>query len=187
MGLVILGIDPGTVNTGYGAISVEGDQISCLGCGALSAPAKLALPARVQLIHKGLRELFKKFQPDHAAAEKVFFGKNPEAAFRLGHIFALCILESERHGSEFFEYASRFVKQTVTCSGRASKDLVRRFVANKLSLPEGPEGNAGLDATDALAVALCHSRELKRLQLQSQLQAQRQKEIPANQSGPQAF
>ena len=180
MSLIILGVDPGTVNTGYGLISVKEDQISYLSHGVISAPEKQALPKRVQFIHGELRDLYREYKPHHTAVEKIFFGKNPEAAFRLGHIFALCLLESARHGSVFFEYASRFVKRTVTCSGRASKDLSRRFVCNLFSLPEE---EAELDATDALAVALCHSRELKRIRLQKQLEAQMRKPAGAPLAG----
>ena len=170
MGLSILGIDPGTVKTGYGLIFVEGDRISCLDHGVISASKSQPLPRRVQIIHKGLRDLYRENRPDHTAVEKIFLGRNPEAAFRLGHIFALCLLESARHESGFFEYASRFVKQTVTCSGRASKDMTRRFVGSFFSLPER---EIAQDAADALAVALCHNRELQKIQTEKRLDAAR--------------
>ena len=165
MSLVILGIDPGTVNTGYGVILLKGSQFECLDYGVISASKNLKLPQRVHYIHSELRNLYKKYKPDHTAIEKVFFGKNPEVAFKLGHIFAVCLLESEWHKSEFFEYASRFVKKSVTFSGNASKDLVQEFVTNIFSLKKDKK----LDATDALAVALCHSRYCQRLKTQQQL------------------
>lgn len=153
MEFVILGVDPGTVNTGYAILAVKNAQAECLDVGVISPPKKQELSQRILYIHKHIQDLYKKYKPDHTAIEKVFFGKNPDTAFKLGHIFALCLLESERHNSQFFEYASRFVKKNTTFSGNASKDLVRQFMTNQFSL----KGDIKLDATDALAVAFCHS------------------------------
>ena len=164
MNLIILGIDPGTVNTGYGLICVTENDIKCLDYGVICSKEK-SLPLRVKTIHKGIRELCKTYKPHHLAIEKVFFGKNPDTAFKLGHIFALCLLESEKQGIKFFEYASRFVKKSVTFSGNASKELVHQFIINFFSLSKG----GPLDATDALAVALCHSREYNKNIYQKQI------------------
>lgn len=166
MNLIILGIDPGTVNTGYGLIHVTEDKIKCLDYGTIYANKK-PFSLRMKTIYKGIRELCKTYKPQHMAIEKVFFGKNPDTAFKLGHIFALCLLESENQGVEFFEYASCSVKKAVTFSGKSSKELVQRFVTNFFSLPTG----GPLDATDALAVALCHSREYKKNFFQQQINA----------------
>ena len=160
MGLIILGIDPSTVNTGYGVISLKGSQVECLDYGVISPPPKQDLSKRILYIHNGLKHIFDKYKPHHTAVERVFLGKNPQAAFKIGHIFALCILESETHGSQFFEYASRFVKKNTTFSGNASKVLVQQFMMNKFKLKEKKQ----LDATDALAVALCHSRYCRDLE-----------------------
>lgn len=166
MNLIILGIDPGTVNTGYGLIRVTEDKIKCLDYGVICANKK-PFSLRIKSIHNGIKELCKLYKPHHLAVEKVFFGKNPDTAFKLGHIFAICLLESERQDIEFFEYASCSVKKAVTFSGKSSKELVQKFVTNFFSLPmEGP-----LDATDALAVALCHSREYKKNFFQKQINA----------------
>lgn len=155
MGLVVLGIDPGTVIMGYAVVEIqEGQKPACRSYGVISPSKKLSFSERIHFINKELEKIYIFHKPQHTAVEKVFFGKNPETAFKLGHAVALCLLQSEKQGSEFFEYASRLVKKTVTFSGRASKELVRQFVANFFHLsPEGP-----LDGTDALAVALCHIR-----------------------------
>lgn len=166
MNLIILGIDPGTVNTGYGLIHVTENQIKCLDYGVICANQK-PFPLRIKIIRNGIKQLCRTYRPHHLAIEKVFFGKNPDTAFKLGHVFALCLLESENQNIEFFEYASRSVKKAVTFSGRSSKELVQQFVINFFSLPKaGP-----LDATDALAVALCHSRECKKNLFQKQIEA----------------
>lgn len=154
MGVVVLGIDPGTLCMGYGVVEAQENQSVCRSYGVIHPPKKLSFGKRIHFINKELEKLYIFYKPHHTAVEKIFFGKNPETAFKLGHAFALCLLQSEKQGSEFFEYASRLVKKTVTFSGRASKELVRQFVANFFQLsPEGP-----LDGTDALAVALCHIR-----------------------------
>ena len=166
MGLIILGIDPGTVITGYGVIEVKGDNVTCKTYGVIRPQKDLSFGKRIHFINNALKEIYSAYKPHHTAIEKVFFGKNPDTAFKLGHIFALSLLQSERAGSEFFEYPSRLVKKTVTFSGRASKELVRQFVANAFSLaPKGP-----LDGTDALAVALCHSRKYSKIPLKNNRQ-----------------
>ena len=157
MDLIILGIDPGTINTGYGLIQVKKNKMKCLDYGLISSHDK-SFSLRIKNIHKGLQDLCKAYKPQHLAIEKVFFGKNPDIAFKLGHIFSLCLLESEKQGIEFFEYPSRLVKKTVTFSGNSSKELVQKFVLNFFALPE----KAPLDSTDALAVALCHVREYQK-------------------------
>ena len=163
MGLTVLGIDPGTRVTGYGVIAVTDGQPVCLDYGVISPSRKSPLSERICFINQGLEKLYQTHQPHHTAVEKVFFGKNPEVAFKLGHIFALCLLQSHAQGSEFFEYPARFVKKSITSSGRASKDWTRRFVDNFFSLDK----QKPLDATDALAVALCHCRQFQTLQIQN--------------------
>jgi len=160
MGLIILGIDPGTLNTGYGLIQVTNKGLNCLDYGVLHSKEK-DFSLRIQSMYEDIAELCQSYQPDHLAIEKVFFGKNPDTAFKLGHVFAICLLISKKEGIEFFEYASRFVKKSVTFSGNASKEMLSQFVKNYFSLPL--DQKKSLDATDALAVALCHSHQLKNL------------------------
>ena len=164
MNLTILGLDPGSIKTGYGLIHVTENDIQCLDYGVIYSKYK-SFPMRLNQIHKEIKNLCQKYKPHHLAVEKIFLGKNPDTAFKLGHIFALCLIESQNQGIEFFEYASRFVKKSVTFAGNSSKELVQQFVTNCFSLPKG----GPLDATDALAVALCHSREYKNKYLQKQL------------------
>lgn len=161
MSLIILGIDPGTVNTGYGLIKVSDKGLSCLDYGVLHSKEK-DFSLRMQNMYEDIAELCQSHQPDHLAIEKVFFGKNPDTAFKLGHIFGICLLISKQKEIQFFEYASRFVKKSVTFSGNASKELMGQFVRNFFSLPV-PSKKSPLDATDALAVALCHSRQIANL------------------------
>lgn len=163
---IILGIDPGTFNTGYACIkALNNQQITCLAYGTISSK-NTSFKCRLHDMHKGIQEICKLYAPHHLAIEKVFLGKNPDVAFKLGHIFALCMLESEKRDILFFEYASRFIKKSVSSSGSASKQTIKRFVTNRLALPENQES---LDATDALAVALCHNTEYQNKKNHSQL------------------
>ena len=164
MNLTIMGIDPGTFKTGYGLIQVKGSQIKCLDYGLFYSKDK-SFARRVHTMHKEIKQISQLYKPEHLAIEKVFFGKNADTAFKLGHIFALCLLESEKQGISFFEYSSSYIKKAVTFSGKASKELVQHFVLNRLSLPK----KASLDATDALAVALCHIQELTKNQIQQEM------------------
>ena len=158
MSLIILGIDPGTRNTGYGLVQVNEKGLKCLDYGVLQSH-ETDFSLRMQSMYEDITELCKSYKPDHLAIEKVFFGKNPDTAFKLGHVFGISLLISKKEGIEFFEYASRFVKKSVTFSGNASKELVAQFVKNTFSLPQKKNS---LDATDALAVALCHSRQFRK-------------------------
>ena len=162
---IILGIDPGTQATGYGVVGVTDDQLSCLDYGVIAPPSGFSLAERVDFINQGLENLYQTHHPSHTAIEKVFFGKNPEVAFKLGHIFALCLLQSRKNESEFFEYSARFIKKSITSSGRASKEWTRQFVNNIFAL----KAQKALDATDALAVALCHCRKLQTIQVQNKM------------------
>ena len=162
MSLVVLGIDPGTRVTGYGVIVTANGQVSCRDYDVIVPPKKASLAERALFISRQLEKLYQTHRPRHTAVEKMFLGRNPETAFKLGHIFALCLLKSQEYGSAFFEYPARFVKKSVTSSGRADKEWTRRFVGNVFSLKE----EKPLDATDALAVALCHIREQERLHIQ---------------------
>ena len=155
MSLTILGIDPGTMATGYGVVVVEDHDLVYKDHGIISPSSKASLQARIEYISDGLDKIYSIHKPQHTAVEKMFFGKNASVAFKLGYVFALCLLKSKQNNSEFFEYPSRLVKKTVTFSGAASKELVRQFMQNISPMDSKP-----LDATDALAVAICHSRQL---------------------------
>ena len=160
---LVLGLDPGTRITGYGLIETEGDRQAVYRAHGLIRPPlgrDVSFQKRLHFIHEELEKIYLAYKPHETAVEKIFLGKNPESAFKLGHAAALCLLQSAKHNSAFFEYASRLVKKTVTFSGRAAKEMTRRFTANELRLPQNFK-EIPLDAADALAVALCHIRHKK--------------------------
>ena len=121
--------------------------------GVLKAQAKAPLEKRLLTLGEALEELYQKNFVSETALERVFVGKNPDSAFKLGQAFGLCAYQAVRYNSKVFSYPARYVKQVVTGSGRADKEMVKNFVLNTFSLKSRAFEN---DATDALAVALCH-------------------------------
>ncbi len=148
-----MGFDPGTIKTGYAAVSWEGTDIKLIDFGVLCPPAKKTLEQRLCVIGEHLERLIKKHKPKDSAIEQMFFGKNADSAFKLGQAFGLCVYQSVRHGARVFPYAARFIKQAVTGSGRADKHSVQAFVCNIFKISPHHQNT---DATDALACVLCH-------------------------------
>lgn len=155
--LLILGLDPGTVSIGFALLALKDKKPAFLDMGVLKAQATRPLEQRLLTLGQALEKLYQKHFVSETALERVFLGKNPDSSFKLGQAFGLCTYQAVQHGSEVCSYPARYVKQVVTGSGRADKEMVKNFVLNTFGLKkEGVEN----DATDALAVALCHWRML---------------------------
>jgi len=149
----VLGIDPGATATGYGLVELEGDTLSALRFGAITAPSTLSFPERLLRIHQELRALLTVEHPDCAAVEAVFFARNVQSALRLGQARGVALLALAEAGLPIHEYSALEVKQAVTSYGQAGKEQVQEMVRLLLNLPEAP---TPADAADALAVAICH-------------------------------
>jgi crossover junction endodeoxyribonuclease RuvC len=152
--MIILGVDPGSRRTGYGAIETDGRRHRLLEMGALVPPPRQDLPRRLQLIHAELTRILARLRPDALAVEDVFHAANTRTALVLGHVRGVVLLAGAEAGLPVFEFAPATVKVQVTGFGRAEKAQVALMVARLLELPG--DGEAG-DAADALAVALCHA------------------------------
>ena len=155
--LLILGLDPGTVKIGFALLALQGPEPSFLDMGVLKAKAQEPLEQRLLTLGQALEKLYQKHLVSETALERVFLGKNPDSAFKLGQAFGLCAYQAVRHGSGVCSYPARYVKQVVTGSGRADKEMVKNFVLNTFGLGLKKE-EVENDATDALAVAFCHWR-----------------------------
>jgi crossover junction endodeoxyribonuclease RuvC len=150
---IILGIDPGTIVMGYGLITVTGNTISLLELGVLK-PGKVEDGyKKLQLIFNTVSGLITKYQPTDFAIEAPFFGKNVQSMLKLGRAQGVAIAAAMRHGLEVVEYSPKKVKQSVTGNGNADKEQVMKMLQTLLSFKESPKY---YDATDALAVAVCH-------------------------------
>lgn len=153
---IILGIDPGTVVMGYGLVKIEGQKVSLLDLGVLK-PGKIKdNHKRLQLIFNTVSGLITQFAPTDFAIEAPFFGKNVQSMLKLGRAQGVAIAAAMRHGLEVTEYSPKKVKQAVTGNGNAGKEQVMKMLQTLLQFKDSPKY---YDATDAVAVALCHFYE----------------------------
>ncbi len=150
---IILGIDPGTIVMGYGLITVQGHTASLLEMGVLKPGKVKDGYKKLQLIFNTVSGLITKYQPTDFAIEAPFFGKNVQSMLKLGRAQGVAIAAAMRHGLEVTEYSPKKVKQSITGNGNADKEQVMKMLQTILSFKESPKY---YDATDALAVALCH-------------------------------
>jgi crossover junction endodeoxyribonuclease RuvC len=150
---IILGIDPGTIVMGYGLITVKDNKVSLLELGVLKPGKVKDSYKKLQLIFNTVSGLITKYQPTDFAIEAPFFGKNVQSMLKLGRAQGVAIAAAMRHGLEVTEYSPKKVKQSITGNGNADKLQVMRMLQTLLSFKESPKQ---YDATDALAVALCH-------------------------------
>ncbi len=152
--MIILGVDPGSLRTGYGAIDTDGRRHRLIEKGTLAPPPRLPLPERLRFIHAGIAQLIGRLRPDVLAVEDVFHAVNSRTALVLGHVRGVVLLAGAEAGLPIRAFAPATVKQQITSFGRAEKGQVAFMVARLLELPDA--GEAG-DAADALAVALCQA------------------------------
>jgi len=156
--VIILGVDPGSLRTGYGAIETDGRRHRLLEQGAIAPPARRTLPERLSLVHVGIARLIERLRPDVLAVEDVFHAVNTRSALVLGHVRGVILLAGAQAGLAVHEFPPATVKLQVTGYGRAEKGQVALMVARLLELRDpAPTG----DAADALAIALCHAHLIR--------------------------
>ncbi|HFD11026.1 MAG TPA: crossover junction endodeoxyribonuclease RuvC [Crenotrichaceae bacterium] len=155
----ILGIDPGSRITGYGVLDVQPRKIIYVASGCIRATGE-TFPERLKQIFTGLSEVATTYQPDALAIEQVFMHKNADSALKLGQARGAAICAGVASNLPVFEYPSRVVKKAVVGKGAADKVQVRHMVKYLLQLT----GTLQIDASDALAIALCHCHQLQAVQ-----------------------
>ena len=160
--MIILGIDPGTLITGYGLIKIEHDGYRALDYGCIRPPLKMKLTDRYLIIHNAIDELLAKHQPDVLVVESQYVHKNVQSAIKLGMARGVILIAAKKRGIAVFEYYPTQAKLAVSGSGKASKSQVQRMVQMLLKLPTLPQPE---DAADALALAICHANSLKSREL----------------------
>lgn len=156
--MIILGIDPGIADTGYGLIQLDRSKIACLAYGSIKTASKLELPDRLEIIYSELSKLIKKFQPDLIGIEELFFCNNAKTALVVGQARGVVVLTAKLNKVRSVEFTPYQVKQAVSAYGHAEKGQVQRMVKLILNLKELPKPD---DAADALAIAICASNSLK--------------------------
>jgi crossover junction endodeoxyribonuclease RuvC len=151
---VVMGIDPGPANLGFGIVRVEGNRMVALDGGVVETSSEFAIERRLERIHSSLTELLAWHEPDALAIEDLYFGKNVRSAMAVGQASGVAMLAAAQRGVRSFAYTPQAIKMAVCGTGAAGKKQVQRMVGTLLGLPEPPTPD---HAADALAVAICHS------------------------------
>lgn len=154
----VLGIDPGTMVTGFGIVDDIRGKLSSVSYGTIEGRRKDSFPDRLKMMFDGLNKAIKDYKPEQIALECAFYGKNVKSAIKIGEARGVAILCAALAEIPLFEYAPTEVKRAVVGSGSAQKEQVSKMVKVLLSLSEVPEK---YDATDALAIAICHCHRMK--------------------------
>lgn len=150
---IVLGIDPGSVIMGYSVIAIVKDKIKLLEINVLKLPTKKDNYERLHLIYDKVAELIKLYKPTEFAIEAPFFGKNVQSMLKLGRAQGVAMAAALSMDIPVAEYSPKRVKQAITGTGNADKEQVFKMLQHLVQLPEGL---VSFDATDALAVAICH-------------------------------
>ena len=149
----VLGVDPGLRVTGWGIVSAAGDEMRALDSGVISVPGEHPVEQRLHHIFRELCGVIERWRPTEVAIEAPFVGKNARSAFAIGEARAVALLAAAQAGLLVRTYAPAEVKLSVTGYGRSDKTQVQELVRVQLGLETPPEP---VDASDALAVAICH-------------------------------
>jgi len=151
--VIILGIDPGLSNTGYGLIRYEKKKIELIDYGCLLTYKKDTFSIRIKKIYYKVKELIEKYNPHEVAIEEIFFNKNVRSALTVSKVHGMIAITVALIGLELYEYTPLQIKQATVGNGRAEKYQVQSMVKILLNLSEIPQPD---HAADALAVAICH-------------------------------
>ena len=149
----VLGIDPGSVVTGFGVVEEQANRLQAQTWGAVRTTARQPLGERLRRIYDGLAEALQTWKPDAVSVECVFMAENPKTALILGHARGVALLAVAQASIPLVEYSALEIKMAVVGYGRAAKSQVQQMVRTVLQLPENPQP---VDAADALAAAICH-------------------------------
>ena len=152
----VLGIDPGSLITGFGIVEKRRNDIIYIDYGEIKSPGNGSLPSFLVSIYERLMEIIRDTKPDSMAIEEIFYGKNVKSLIKQGQARGVAILAGAHSGIPVHEYSALEVKKAVVGYGRAEKSQVQNMVKAILRVPELPPS----DAADALAVAICHANSI---------------------------
>ena len=151
----VLGIDPGTLNVGYGVVDENSGEIIMVSCGVVTLSPKLTIEKRLHSLYYKISEIITLYSPHIAAIEEPFVAGNVKSAFAIGRAQAIAMLVAANNGLPVYRYLPAEVKQQITGYGRGTKEQVQEMVKIQLRLSEPVRST---DAADALAIAICHIR-----------------------------
>ena len=149
----ILGIDPGYAILGYGILDMKGNKFEVIAYGSILTDNSMEMPQRLKLLYDELSEIIRRYQPEEASIEELFFNTNAKTAILVGQARGVAILACVKGGLEIEEYTPLQIKQALVGYGRADKKQVQIMVKTILNLKEIPKPD---DTADALAAAICH-------------------------------
>ncbi len=150
--MLVLGVDPGSRVTGYGLVEKNGRQLVCAHCGTIATSTHLPFYERINEIFQAMTGIMERFGPSEMAVEDMFFHKNLKSSLKIGHARGAVLIAGVQCGIRIFEYSPLEIKKSVVGYGRATKEQVRAMIQIMLKLKKPPV----LDASDALATAVCH-------------------------------
>jgi len=150
--MLVLGVDPGSLSTGYGLVEKQHQKLIYVGGGKISPPSSLPFTRRIHHIFQALVHIIDAHQPDEMSIEDIFFAKNVKSALKIGHVRGAALVAAVQNNLAVFEYTPLQIKQSVVGYGRATKEQVRSMVKVILQI----DIPLSLDASDALAIAICH-------------------------------
>ncbi len=156
--MIILGVDPGTATTGYGALEYTNGNFHLKSCGCIMTSSQLSLSKRLQKIYHEVLSLAKTLKPDEIVVEELFFNLNVQTAMTVGQARGVILLAAAEANVQTYEYTPLQVKLAVVGYGRARKEQVQFMVKTILGLKETPKPD---DIADALALAICHAHNRK--------------------------
>lgn len=175
--MIILGVDPGTLFTGYAVISAVDEPLAVLDCDVIKIPPKNKLPLRLKQIYDKLVDVIEIYKPDEFAIETAFYSKNVQSTLKLGHARGVSILAAVNKQVPTTEYSPREVKKSVTGLGSSSKEQVRYMMLQTFKMKNLPKA---LDISDAISVALCHHYRLTSVNLKAGMQSSSWEEYVSN-------
>jgi crossover junction endodeoxyribonuclease RuvC len=149
---IILGIDPGSLVTGWGLVELQSNQLRHQSHGTIATSPSFSLAERLSQIYRGLHEIIEHYHPTAMSLEKVFFSRNAQSALKLGQARGVALLAAAEHRIGVAEYSAAEIKVAVVGYGRATKEQVQKMVSALLCV----RGVMRADAADALAAAICH-------------------------------
>jgi len=150
--MLVLGVDPGSLNTGYGLVEKQHQRLIHVGGGDISLSSSLPFSRRIHHIFQSLVRIINTYQPDEMSIEDIFFAKNVKSALKIGHVRGAALVAAAECNLGIFEYTPLQIKQSVVGYGRATKEQVMAMVKLILQL----DMKLSFDASDALAIAICH-------------------------------
>lgn len=158
--MIIFGVDPGTLTTGYGIIQYKNNEVSYVKSGIINLKNFGNLTDKISHIYNELARLLKAYSPDEFAIETAFYGKNVQSAMKIGYVRGVALLASVHSSVPSREYSPREIKKAITGKGSATKEQVQYMVSHLLKLDMDFKR---LDESDALAIAICHAFKIKTL------------------------